>query len=178
MAKVNEILPGAPQTNVQRALPAMTGMSVLEADDNRTELGLRKPHRHLPPKYTAFGRGILVRSFAHAFAGNYKYDFGAARLRPAQEAQQGRMRGPLAEAVQIEAGFYRLAAARDPLLQSSPERRKRWRLFCRRRIITWHRERRKESFFAAGDWLGNLLRSAQGPDRTREAGPQRAFLFA
>jgi hypothetical protein len=106
----------------------MTDMRIFESDDQRAELGQRQPERHLPLEHAAFMR---LAGFAGSLAGDDKHHAHAVRLCTPQEAQQGSMRLHLGEAVQVKPRIDRLAAARDPLPEPSPEGRKRRRLFLR-----------------------------------------------
>src|SRR6516165_9614065 len=45
----------APQAHIERALPAVSDVGVLEPDDQRAEFRQREPERNLPPEHTAFG---------------------------------------------------------------------------------------------------------------------------
>ncbi len=72
-----------------------------------------------------------MRRPAHAFAGDDERDLVAVGLHATEEGKQRFMRLPLRHAMQIDAGFDGLAAARNALPEPSFERRERWRFYWR-----------------------------------------------
>jgi hypothetical protein len=98
----------ASQADIQRAFAAVTGVRILEADNERTELGQRQPQRHLALEHAAL---MHAPCFAGSLAGNDQRRLDAVGLGAVEKPQQRRMRLRLRVAVQIKTRFDRLAAA-------------------------------------------------------------------
>jgi hypothetical protein len=134
----------APQAHIERALPAMPGMGIIETDDKQAKFRQREPHWNLPPQYAGLAiRVVLAATRPKAFASNDKHSPGAIGLSAAQKSQQLRVRLHLRHAVQIKPGFDWVTTARDALLHSPVERRK-WQEFWRG-CLAWRSTARRSA---------------------------------
>ena len=109
----------APQAHIERALPAVSDVGVLETDDQRAEFRQREPERNLPPEHTAFG--AITVGPDRPLAGDNEHDTRFIGLSLLQEAQQCRVGSALRHAMQIDPISDRLAAAGDAPAQSPAE---------------------------------------------------------
>jgi hypothetical protein len=140
------------QAHIKRALPAMSGMGIVETDDKQAKFRQREPHWNLPPEHAGLAIRIVradTRACAEALTGNDKHSLGTIGLSAAQKPQQRCMRLHLRHAVQIKARFDRVTSARDALLHSPVERRKRgqfWRGCLAWRSIASGRVRPRQNF--------------------------------
>jgi hypothetical protein len=103
-----------PQSNVQRALPAVADRRIVKSNDEGAKLWKRKPVWHLPLEHAALS-GAIALAPTHPFAGHHECNSGAIRPGPLQKIKQRGMCLTLRHSVQINARVDTLATACDTL---------------------------------------------------------------
>lgn len=117
------MLPQPAQTDIERAGAAMALLGLLEAEDQRAQVGQAQPMRHHPAQYAPFVTEQSRRQ--SALAGHHQGDAAAAPLLATQEGMERQMRLVLPHAVQVDGSIDALLAATQLRAQTPLDRRQR-----------------------------------------------------
>src|SRR5271165_288237 len=159
----------------------MRASGFLEAEHDGAQVRVAQPMRREPSQHAAFRRPRSPFVQRAALAGDDNDQFGAARLRMAQEAAQRLMRFGLVHAMQVDRIVDLAAPARELALQPPFDRREGRRGWLRRSACGSLSRRWRRGRGRLGD---NKLRwrrqdrAAAPRDAARDFGPERDLLVA
>ena len=109
------------QLHVERAIAAVFHVSIGVADDNRTQLGLGEPARHVAPQHTSIAIlkhiewSVPIVIVCSTFARDHEHHPQTALMCAHQKTAQHAVRFCLSHAVQINPRLDLIAAFGDPL---------------------------------------------------------------